>query len=134
MGAWMAYLHEQAPFPTNVVGVPVSIDAIDPSGHEVHIADVTSDVSGTFSYTWTPSTVGDYKVMATFHGDDSYGSSWAQTYATVSAAPTTTNPGGSTSNINSNDIISPLAIYIIAGVIAIIIAIAIVGLLVLRKK
>ncbi len=134
MGAWMAYIHMQETIPSNVVGVPVSLDAIDPNGQPMHIADVTSDMSGTFAYTWIPTIVGDYKITATFMGDDSYGSSWAQTYATVAAAPTTDQTGGSTSNVNTNDIIGPLSTYIIAGVVAIIIAIALVGVMLLRKR
>jgi hypothetical protein len=135
MGPWMAYLHMQEPVPNNVIGVPVSIDATDPNGNPLHIADVVSDMSGTFSYTWKPTMVGNYKITATFMGDDSYGSSWAQTYATVSAATgNNTNPGSSTSNININDVVGPLSMYIVAGVIAIIIAIAIVGILAVRKR
>ena len=33
MGDWMAYLYQQAPYPTNLTGVPVSIDAVDPNGN-----------------------------------------------------------------------------------------------------
>lgn len=135
MAEWMEYLHMQEPIPANVIGVPVSIDATDPNGNPLHIADVVSDMSGTFSYTWKPTVVGDYKITATFMGDDSYGSSWAQTYTTVSAASVNNNnSGSSTSNVNINDVVGPLSMYIIAGVIAIIIAIAIVGILAIRKR
>ena len=86
----MAYLHQQQPFPANVKGVPISIDSTDPNGNPVHIATVTSDASGTFSYTWAPTIPGDYKITATFAGDGSYGSSWAQTAANVVSAPAPT--------------------------------------------
>ncbi len=132
MGEWMAYLHMQHQIPANVIGVPVSIDAVDPNGNPVHIATVTSDMSGTFGYTWTPSIAGQYKITATFVGDDSYGSSWAQTYATVTQLSATTTP--TTTSSTTSDVINPLATYIVVGVIAIIIAIAIVGALILRKK
>jgi hypothetical protein len=87
MGPWMNYLHAQAPIPTDVVGVQVSIDAVDPNGNSVHIADVTSDMSGTFSYMWKPDLAGKYTVTATFRGDDSYGSSYAETAVGVVNAP-----------------------------------------------
>ena len=54
MGDWMAYLCQQAQIPATATGVPVSIDAVDPNGNNVHIATVTSDTSGTFNYVWTP--------------------------------------------------------------------------------
>ena len=38
----------QMPIPSDVVGVPVSIDAVDPNGNPVHIGDATSDMSGTY--------------------------------------------------------------------------------------
>jgi hypothetical protein len=129
MTQWMEYLHMQHAIPMDVKGVPVSIDAIDPNGNAVHIADVTSDMSGTFGYIWTPSTTGLYKVTATFVGDESYGSSWAQTY--VGVATGATQSPAPTNAITSS---TPTELYFAASTIAIIIAIAIVGLLILRKR
>jgi hypothetical protein len=86
-------------------------------------------MSGTFGYTWTPTTAGQYKITATFMGDDSYGSSWAQTYATVTNAPqATVTPTATPAQQSSTDM------YLAGSTIAIIIAIAIVGLLILRKR
>ena len=133
MSAWMGYLHLQAPYPTNVIGVPVSIDAVDPNGNAVHIASVTSDATGTFGYTWTPTMAGQYKITATFAGDDSYSFSTAGTYATVTAPIATSTP--TTTAVPSNLATSAdLMTYIVGVGIAIIIAIAIVGALILRKK
>jgi hypothetical protein len=131
MGDFMAYLYQQAPYPANVTGVPISIDANDPNGNPIHIADVTSDASGTFAYTWTPTNPGEYKITATFAGDYSYGASWAETHANVVNAPTSTiTPTSSTSNLaTSNDIM--LDFVVVA--IAIILAIAIATVLILRK-
>jgi hypothetical protein len=97
MCTWMGYLHLQYPIDgmyhnESVIGVPVSIDTIDPNGNAIHIANVTSDISGTFSYTWTPKISGDYKITATFTGTSSYGSSWAETHANVVNAQATTTP------------------------------------------
>jgi len=87
MGAWMEYLHMQMPIPAEVTGVPVSLDTIDPNGNFIHIGDVTTDMSGTFGYMWTPDVPGKYAVMATFMGDESYGSSFAETHVGVVEAP-----------------------------------------------
>ncbi len=132
MGDWMAYLHQQAPYPTNVTGVPVSIDAVDPNGNPVHIATVTSNSQGTFGYTWTPTIPGQYTITATFAGDDSYSFSSADTYATV-VVPTTTPAPTTTTQPSNLATTSDLAAYIIGVGIAIIIAIAI-AVLILRKR
>lgn len=92
MSAWMEYLHMQKPMPANVTGVPVSLDTLDPNGNFVHIATVTTDASGTFSCLWEPEVPGKYTVSATFLGDDSYGSSFAETAIFASEAPPATPP------------------------------------------
>jgi len=136
MSAYMEYLHMQAPIDgiyhnVTVTGVPVSIDAVDPNGNNVHIGTTTSDETGSFGYTWTPTIAGQYKITASFAGDDSYGSSWANTYATVSAASAATStPTSVPINLaTTTDLMS----YIVAVGIAIIIAIAIVGLVLFRS-
>jgi hypothetical protein len=129
MTKWMEYLHMQHEIPSDVKGVKVSLDTLDPNGNFVHIGDVTTDgYSGTFGFTWEPEVPGQYKVTATFMGDDSYGSSFATTYVGVTEAPAATAtpvpPEAAPDSIP----------YIIGVGIAIIIAVAIVGLLILRKK
>lgn len=128
MTQWMEYLHMQAPIPSSVTGVSVSIDAVAPDGKSVHIADVTTDMSGTFAYTWAPETVGQYTVTATFAGDESYGSSWAQTYVSVVQASTEPTPSGSQSIV-----MPPFELYLVGTGIAIIVVVLIVGFLILRK-
>ena len=46
-------------------------------------------MSGTYSYVWTPDISGKYTITATFIGDDSYGSSWAEAAVVVVEAPVT---------------------------------------------
>jgi hypothetical protein len=138
MNTYMEYLHGQQPIDgtyhnITVTGVPVSIDTVDPNGNNVHIADTTSDVSGTFSYTWTPTITGDYKITATFEGSNSYGSSRAETHANVVNAPTATATSTTTSPLNLATT-TDLMTYIVAVGIAIIIAIAIVGIVLYRKQ
>ena len=78
----MAYLHKGMTIAgiwgnETITGVPVSIDAVDSNGNNIHIADVTTDgYSGAFGYTWKPEITGQYTITATFMGDESYGSSF----------------------------------------------------------
>ncbi len=129
MASWMEYLHMQKSIPSDVIGVPVSIDAVDPNGNYVHIADVTTDMSGKYSYTWTPTIAGDYTITATFMGDDSYGSSWAETFTTVTEAAVTPT----TTPVSFDAVNNTIMTGLIAVGIAIIIAIAI-AVLLLRKR
>ncbi|MEM2099281.1 MAG: PQQ-binding-like beta-propeller repeat protein [Candidatus Bathyarchaeia archaeon] len=98
MARQMEYLHLQYPIDgiwhnETITGVPVSLDATDPNGNPVHIGDVITDgYSGTFGLAWKPEIAGQYKITATFMGDDSYGSSFATTYINVDEAPTSPAP------------------------------------------
>jgi hypothetical protein len=139
MSVWMDYLHMQNATllntPPAVNGVPVSLTAVDPNGNYITIGTVTSDGSGSFMYQWTPTTAGLYKVYATFAGSNSYFSSYAETGATVATVVSTTTPAPTATSAPSNlATTSDLMTYIVVGVIAMIIAIAIVGALILRKK
>jgi len=138
MANYMEYLHQGAPIGglynnATITGVPVSLDAIDPNNNAIHIATVTTDgTTGTFGYTWTPTIPGQYKVTATFAGDDSYGSSWATTYATLSQASSATSTPPATQAQAAD-----YTMTIIATGIAIIIAVAIAAaliILLLRKR
>ena len=135
----MEYLHLQNPIGgiwnnETMTGVPVTLTAIDTNGNPTIIGTVTTNpYYGTFAYTWTPPRADSYTIIASFAGDDSYGSSSAGTDLTVGAAASVA-PTTSPTTINFDTINNSLTTTVIAGVIAIIIAIAIVGLLILRKK
>jgi hypothetical protein len=126
---WMEYVYEQQPLPTNTTGVPVTISVVDSNGNYRQIGETTS-VDGTFSYTWTPDIAGDYEVIASFSGSNSYWPSSAIGHFTASdvatTAPTSTTPSGVATTTD-------LMTYMVIGVIVILIAIAIVGVLLLRK-
>jgi outer membrane protein assembly factor BamB len=129
MKDWMGYVYQQKPFPTNATGVEVTLDAVDPNGNWIHIGTVTSDMSGTFGYAWkTPDVPGKYTVIATFAGTNSYWPSYTETTMVISEAPpaTPTPPAAQP--------LPPIETYFIVATVAIIIAIAIVGILILRKR
>jgi outer membrane protein assembly factor BamB len=130
MDAWMEYMYHQRPKPTNATGVPVSLDTIDPNGNLVHIGNVTSDATGAYGLVWKPDVPGTYQITATFAGSGAYGGSSAQTYMAIGESTPTASPYPEI-NIPSTEI------YIIGTGIAIIIAVAIVGALILiavRKR
>jgi hypothetical protein len=128
MQAWMEYLYAKQAIPTNATGVEVTLDTIDPNGNFVHIGTVTSDMSGLFKKTFTPEVPGEYTIITTFAGSKSYWSSYAETAILVSeapAAPAEPEPAAP---------LPPYEMYTIGTGIAIIIAVAIVGILLLRKR
>ena len=127
MGSWMEYLHMQKPVPTQATGVEVSLDVIDANGNFRNIGTATTDMSGTFGLMWTPDIPGQYTVMATFAGSESYGSSYAQTYLGVVDAPQPTAPPEPTPASQTDT-------YLAGSTIAIIAAIGIAVFLLLRKK
>ncbi len=98
MSTQMEYLHLQQPIMgiwnnVTMTGVPVSLDILDPNDNNERIETVVTDAySGTFGYTWKPEIAGQYKVTATFIGDDSYGSSFATTYVSVAEPEATPTP------------------------------------------
>ncbi len=131
MSGMMEYIHMQHQMPASVIGVPVSIDAVDPNGNFVHVGDATSDSTGRYQLVWEPTMDGNYQIIATFMGDESYGSSYASTSAIVAQAPQATP--STTTAINFEPVNNTTTTTVIAGVIAIIIAIAVATVLNLRK-
>ena len=129
--AWMEYVYMQKPRPTDTVGVLITISVVDANGNYRNIGTTTSDTSGMFTFTWKPDIEGSYKVIATFAGSESYYPSNAETSFTVDPAATTPAPT-QTATTSATDT------YLLPGIIAIIIAIAVVGailaLLVTRKR
>ena len=97
-------------------------------GSIVDITHVTTDVMGHYEYTWTPPDQDTYKILATFEGSESYYSSSGITGLSVGAAPE------APAAVQAAPDNTPM---FIASTAAIIIAIAIVGVvlaLILRKR
>lgn len=87
MKEWMEYVYMQKPKPTEATGVPVKIEVIDANDNRRTIGTATSDTSGFFTLSWIPDIEGDYKVIATFEGSESYWPSSAETSFVVDPAP-----------------------------------------------
>ena len=129
MAIYMEYLHMQKPIPSDytVTGVPVQLLAIGSNGNVIEIGTTTSDVSGSFKMAWTPPNEDVYTVTATFAGDESYGSSWGETGLSVGPAPEPiTFPESPTP--------ADYTWTIIGAAIAVIIAVALAAILILRKR
>jgi hypothetical protein len=124
---WMEYVYQNQPEPTDTTGVSVLIDVIDANGNYRNIGTTTSDASGTFGFTWTPDISGDYKVIATFAGSNSYYGSTAAAHLYASEA---TQPTPEPTPVPQ----APVETYFTVSTIAIIAAIAVAVVLLLRKR
>jgi hypothetical protein len=132
MGQWMAYELMDQPLPTQATGVNVVLTAIDPNNNVISIGNATSDLSGMFSYHWSPPNVpGKYTIIATFNADNSYYGSCAETAAYVTSPATTATAPTATPTSVADMYFVPA----IAGLFVLIIIVAIVlALLMLRKR
>jgi len=125
MATQMEYIHFQQPIDglwgnEVITGVPVTLTAIGEDGSYVDIGTVTTEgYSGTFGKSWIPTAEGTYKIIASFAGDDSYGSSSATTWVTVGPATTAGGVIEPEHPLISTDmaiIIAVIAVAIIAAV------------------
>jgi outer membrane protein assembly factor BamB len=127
MSRFMESVYQQQPMPTTTTGVPVSISVLDSNGNYRQIGTTTSDGSGMFTFTWKPDIPGDFTVVANFAGSESYYSSYAETSFYVDSPAPTASPYPTVN-------LPPTEMYFAISTVAIIIAIAIVGFLMLRKR
>jgi outer membrane protein assembly factor BamB len=130
MGDWMEYLYMQKSFPTNAKGVDVSIDVIDANGNFRNIGTATSDTAGVYSFVWEPDIYGQYTVIATFPGSESYASSYASTALYVEEAPQATPPPDPTPAPMTDTYVLGMTGAIFAAVIVI----GLVLIILVRKK
>ncbi len=121
MNEWMAYVHQQQPCPTQATGIPVKLQAISSDGSTTDLGTVTSDSYGLFKKMWNPQNAGEYTIVATFQGTNSYGSSYSETAIGVQAA----------SDAHEGTVANEVYYVIIALIIILILAIAV--LLLLRR-
>jgi hypothetical protein len=127
---WMQYVYEQQPLSTNTTGVPVTLSVVDANGNFRQIGTTTSN-NGFFTLNWKPDITGQYTVYASFAGSESYYPSNAMTSFSVDPAAATPAP-------TAAPIQSVADTYLLPGIIAIIVAIVLVGavlaLLVVKKR
>jgi hypothetical protein len=138
MATLMNYLYMRRPLDglyhnETITGVPVLLTAIGSKGNVISIGTTTTNgYYGTFGMAWTPPDQDTYTIMASFAGDDSYGSSSAATGLAVGPAPASPTPTP-TAQPQAQPDNTPL----MYATLAIIVAIVIVGLLLLlalRKR
>ncbi len=130
MKDWMGYVYQDQQSPSTFIGVPVTLSVVDPNGNYRIIGTTTTTQSGTYSLTWTPDIPGTYQVTATFAGTNAYYPSNSQNAFAVSEAQATPTPQATQPASLADQ-------YIIPGIIGIIIAIAVVGVvlaLLVNKK
>ncbi|MFC1487357.1 PQQ-binding-like beta-propeller repeat protein [Thermoproteota archaeon] len=93
MAIQMEYLHKQMPNDglwgnETITGVPVTLTAIAEDGSYVDLGTTTTDgYTGTFGKAWTPTEDGTYKIIVSFEGDESYGSSSDSAFVVVGPSP-----------------------------------------------
>jgi hypothetical protein len=137
MATQMEYLHMQHPIDgighdEVITGVEVALVAIGSDGSYEDLGTTTTDgYYGTFGFKWAPTAQVDYEIVASFEGDDSYGSSSASTFMTVGPAPA----AEVTPEPSTEEPVQPMfstEALIVIGVIAIV-AIVIIAYLVMRR-
>ena len=130
MSRWMEYVYMQQPMPTSTTGVPVSISVLDSNGNFREIGTTTSDGSGMFTFTWIPDIEGDYTVVASFAGSESYYPSSAETSFHASEAVSAPNSQpNTTESVADQYFIPAMAGLFIAVIISILLSV-----LVLRRR
>ncbi len=90
MTAWMEYVYQQKPRPTDVTGVEVVLTVLDPNNNYYEVGKATSDENGMYSVAFTPEVPGKYTILATFEGSNGYWPSHAETAINVEDAPAAT--------------------------------------------
>ena len=133
MSAWMSYVYQQQPEPTNFTGVTVTLTAIDPNHNSVTLGTATTDENGMYHLTWTaPSVPGTYSVTATFAGTNGYYGSTAETNMYVGTAPPT--PAPTTPPVTGLASTASLELGIAVIAVIIIIIGVVLAMLLLRKR
>jgi hypothetical protein len=132
MSIWMDYLYGQNATllnsPPAPKGVIIRLSAMAPNGNVIDIGTVTSDSGGMFKKMWTPEAEGEYTIYATFDGSNSYWGSYAQTALGIAKATSTASPSEPIQEVPDT------VPYIIGATVAVILAIVLATVLILRKR
>jgi len=129
---FMAYVYENQPAPTNATGVPVTLTETDHNGNTYTMGTTRTDSSGTYAFTWTPPIEGNFTIVATFAGSNSYYGQCAETHITAGAPGSTPAPAASApTGLASTATVEMIGVAII---IVIIIIGAVLAVLMMRKR
>jgi hypothetical protein len=127
----MLYVYKQFTMPANATGVDVQLSVVDANGNFRNIGTATTDISGTYSFQWTPDIPGKYTVLSNFAGSGAYYGSYSQAAFGVDAAPATPTPSPA-------PVASVADQYFIPAIAGLFVFVAIIGaimiLLMLRKR
>jgi len=131
MSPWMESVYMQQPLPNNITGVPVTISVVDSNGNYRPIGTATSNIYGSYGLTWKPDISGDYTIIATFAGSESYYQSSTSTafHASEPAATASPPPVAAASMADQYFIPAVAGLFVAIIVIGVVLA-----LLMLRKK
>jgi hypothetical protein len=122
MTQFMEAVYMQQPMPTNVTGVPVSIYVLDSNNNYREIGTTTTNAMGSYGLTWTPDIPGNFMVIATFAGSESYYGSSASTYFYASEAVSAATPEPTQAPQSMADLyFMPVSIVMIVAIAALII-------------
>ncbi|MGA2680207.1 MAG: PQQ-binding-like beta-propeller repeat protein [Candidatus Bathyarchaeia archaeon] len=132
MTQFMEAVYEQQVMPNNITGVPVTLSVLDSNNNYRVIGTTTTNALGNYAFTWSPDIAGNYTVYATFAGSSSYyGSSDSTGFYASAAAPTQAPTATPLSGIATQ---TTLMYGVIAIIIVLIIGIAVLAILMQRKR
>jgi hypothetical protein len=150
MGKWMEYMAMQKTIPGDAKGVDVMLIAIAPDGTTENIGTATSDMAGNYGIMWEPKQEGQYQIIATFAGSESYGSSFGTTYMGVGAAtaaptaapttaapteaPTTAAPTTAAPSTTAPEPGNPTMTYVYVAVAAVVIIVVVLAAAVMLRR
>ena len=127
---WMLYVYKQFQRPSNATGVDVSLSVLDANGNFRNIGTTKTDTNGFYTFQWKPDVPGQYTVYASFTGSKAYYGSYAETSFAVDPAPSEHPTAIPQTGLATT---ADLMTYVLVSAIAIIIAIAVATVLILRK-
>ncbi|MFZ7138430.1 MAG: PQQ-binding-like beta-propeller repeat protein [archaeon] len=92
MDVWMQYVYQQDERPSDVTGVTVKFEAVDPNSNYQYLGTTTTDFYGNYGFAFEPEVEGTYMIIATFEGSDGYYASTATTYVQVDPTASVSTP------------------------------------------
>jgi hypothetical protein len=132
MSAWMSYVYQQQPEPTNFTGVPVTLTETDVNHNTYVIGTTTTNDMGVYGFVWTPPIPGNYTIVATFAGSAGYYGSSASTY--IYASPAAPTPAPTATPLTGLASTGTVELGVAALAIVIIVCVAVLAVLMLRRR